>query len=162
MGGDIQVSSQLGIGSVFTITLKGGTVSPPSPTSTSSSTTPAISPVSDLRTLADPYNCNVDVLVVEDNAINQRLLCRMLSREGFKCRAAFNGQEALNILREEDDLFKKLHCIFMDLNMVRKFALVSHTHTLSLFLQLSTLFPLVALFGRIYVYITYMDIDIDF
>ncbi len=38
------------------------------------------------------------ILVVEDNTINQRVVMRMLEKEGYRCDVAANGKEALNAL----------------------------------------------------------------
>jgi signal transduction histidine kinase/DNA-binding NarL/FixJ family response regulator len=103
MDGDIRVTSQPGKGTVFSITFKGriAKASPPSP-----------SP----RHMSNGVVCrsNNKVLVVEDNAINQQLLCRMLRHEGYKCTSAFNGAEALSLLRQHQFQFD---LIFMDIQM---------------------------------------------
>ncbi len=39
------------------------------------------------------------ILVVEDSPINQRLLCKLLGKEGYAVRTADHGQEALALLR---------------------------------------------------------------
>jgi PAS domain S-box-containing protein len=53
------------------------------------------------------------ILVVEDNAINQKVILRLLSRFGFTHQVANNGQEAIEIL--EKDLAFDL--ILMDVQM---------------------------------------------
>ncbi len=55
---------------------------------------------------------NTDVLVVEDNSINQKLIKTLLEKFNLNVTLASNGQEAL-YLREE----KKFDLIFMDIEM---------------------------------------------
>lgn len=43
-----------------------------------------------------------DILLVEDNKINQTIATTMLGKMGFTVRVANNGQEALDILHEDD------------------------------------------------------------
>ncbi|KAJ5982723.1 hypothetical protein N7451_012823 [Penicillium sp. IBT 35674x] len=52
------------------------------------------------------------VLVVEDNAINRKVLSRKLSRLGFQTTEASNGQEALNFFQNNT-----FDCILMDQEM---------------------------------------------
>src|SRR5262245_15638334 len=42
------------------------------------------------------------VLIVDDEASVRSVLVRALSREGFNCSSAGNGEEALNLLRNQD------------------------------------------------------------
>ncbi|MEA2340442.1 MAG: two-component system, sensor histidine kinase and response regulator [Solirubrobacteraceae bacterium] len=52
------------------------------------------------------------ILVVEDNAINQRLTVRLLERRGFSTRAVDDGLQALDAISEE-----RFALIFMDCQM---------------------------------------------
>ena len=55
---------------------------------------------------------NLNILVVDDNAINQKVLCQQLKRLGYNADSANNGREALDILaRQEYDI------AFMDCQM---------------------------------------------
>ena len=44
---------------------------------------------------------DTQVMVVEDNAINQQIALRTVQKLGFSCFAVWNGQEALDYLKEE-------------------------------------------------------------
>jgi signal transduction histidine kinase/tetratricopeptide (TPR) repeat protein/ActR/RegA family two-component response regulator len=52
------------------------------------------------------------ILIVEDNQLNQRLMAKILEKEGFEYRIASNGREALNMIRE-----KSFALILMDIRM---------------------------------------------
>jgi len=61
-------------------------------------------------TLGERYP--LDILLVEDNRINQKVILRILSRLGYKADVANNGLEAVNSVRQRDyDL------VFMDVQM---------------------------------------------
>ena len=47
---------------------------------------------------AEPDRKNIHVMVVEDNAINQQIALKTVSKYGFSCFAVWNGQEALDYL----------------------------------------------------------------
>jgi len=55
---------------------------------------------------------SLDVLVVEDNLVNQKVICRILSRLGHKTTTALNGVQAIDFVKSKD-----FNVIFMDLNM---------------------------------------------
>jgi CheY-like chemotaxis protein len=54
----------------------------------------------------------IDLLLVEDNVLNQKLIFLTLSKFGFKIDVANNGQEALNKLEK-----REYEVILMDLMM---------------------------------------------
>ena len=54
----------------------------------------------------------VRILVVEDNALNQRIVKLMLGKLGAVIAGALNGQEAIDLLKEN-----KFDVVLMDLNM---------------------------------------------
>jgi PAS domain S-box-containing protein len=54
----------------------------------------------------------VSVLVVEDNAVNQRVACRMLERLGIRADVAGNGKEALGMME-----LRPYDLVFMDCQM---------------------------------------------
>ncbi len=57
-------------------------------------------------------DCPLRLLVVEDNAINLRVLTKLLSRMGYQPDAVVNGQEAVDAVTE-----KEYDIVFMDLQM---------------------------------------------
>jgi CheY-like chemotaxis protein len=103
MGGDIHVSSSLGLGSVFTLELRLPACAPPVLAATAA-TAPAQAP----RPL--------HILVSEDNATNRAFLEAVLSRLGHHAEFCENGFDALQQLRVQDfDLvLMDLHTPMMD------------------------------------------------
>ena len=60
----------------------------------------------------------IQVMVVEDNAINQQIALKTLRKFGFSCFAVWNGQEALDYLKEESaELHPMPNIILMDCQM---------------------------------------------
>ncbi|MDH5189695.1 MAG: response regulator [Gammaproteobacteria bacterium] len=53
-----------------------------------------------------------NILVVDDNAINQKVLIRMVQTLGYDALGAFDGEEAISKLNEE-----KISLVLMDCNM---------------------------------------------
>jgi PAS domain S-box-containing protein len=102
MGGRIEVESREGIGSRFSFTARFGT-------DTGSAAAGADNhPAEDAATEAS----GLRILVAEDNAVNQKLMERLLVKEGQSPVVAGDGQQALELAgREEFDL------ILMDLHM---------------------------------------------
>jgi CheY-like chemotaxis protein len=90
-GGDVQVQSELGQGSIFTVTLKceagvaGG------------ASTKADIP-RDVPSVAGAPGGPARILVVEDNQVNQKVVTAVLRKRGFSIELANDGQEALNKL----------------------------------------------------------------
>ena len=87
MGGSMEATSREGVGSCFrfTLSLPVGTLDVPIPAPLPEGAEPA------------PH---LRVLVVEDNAINQRVISKMLEKIGHRADMAGNGLEALGALRD--------------------------------------------------------------
>ncbi len=88
MGGDIQVSSEVGVGSVFTVTLH-----LPETTAPDDATDGAASDMGSGRRLR--------VLVAEDHPINLKYMAILLEKMGHDATFCENGQEALELLKSQ-------------------------------------------------------------
>ncbi len=53
------------------------------------------------------------ILVVEDNPVNSKLLCKLLEKVGYSPLAAIHGEDAISILNEQNDI----EAILMDCQM---------------------------------------------
>lgn len=98
MGGNIEVKSQLGIGTSFIFNILLNACEPPN--------------ITDNEKLDTSVLKNLRVLVVEDNPANQRLVSILLKKLECNYSIAENGQVALDILEHND-----FDIIFMDLQM---------------------------------------------
>ena len=101
MGGQVSVRSELGRGSVFTVVLSLPPGQPPA-APVQRSTSP------DAAAIRKP----VQVLVVEDDPLNQTIVCRLLSHAGYACTVASDGAQALAILSE-----RRFDIVLMDWQM---------------------------------------------
>lgn len=102
MGGDLAVSSILGIGSTFTASFE---------TKEVYQNDQARSKERETTDLED-YSNKLSILIVEDNLINQKVIGMLLDKLGFNFEIANNGLEALDCLKE-----KKFNIILMDIQM---------------------------------------------
>jgi two-component system sensor histidine kinase/response regulator len=107
MHGDIWVESEQGVGSIFHFTVLLGKWQ---------GETDQIDLHSDSNEkatrLAMDKLCGRKILLVEDNEFNQELAQMLLESKHIKVRTANNGQEALDILSEEE-----FDCVLMDCHM---------------------------------------------
>ncbi len=86
MGGKIIVESELGRGSLFEFTV------------TFATARERHTPLPFAATTSLPKQFNARILVVEDDAVNQRVISLMLQRLGLQCQIVPDGQAALNAL----------------------------------------------------------------
>ena len=108
LGGTITVRSEQGIGSLFTITLPVG--SPKTPEATGA--TARYDELADASDKPDFSSADLDVLVVEDNLVNQKVIKRILQMIGIRCEVASGGRECLEMTAR-----KSYDIIFMDVQM---------------------------------------------
>ncbi|KAL0488464.1 hypothetical protein AKO1_015615, partial [Acrasis kona] len=104
MGGTITVDSKMGNGSTYCVTLFLSVVNNVIESSDSSDSSDRS------EELSAPLIVNV--LVVDDDPINQKILCRLLNKNGFYCVSASNGMEAIRFISEF-----KFDVVLMDIEM---------------------------------------------
>jgi signal transduction histidine kinase/CheY-like chemotaxis protein len=98
MGGDVTVSSEPGVGSVFTIKLPALVIgADPGPVAA-----PALGSVDGagpaiLDSLPSDASC---VLVIDDDAVQRDLMQQFLGKEGYRVLVASDGEEGLRLARE--------------------------------------------------------------
>jgi signal transduction histidine kinase/CheY-like chemotaxis protein len=115
MGGQIYVESVKGMGSRFTFTVKCST--PDEKQLREFLNGKSNTPVGEdgekfLRTIDVNGVRPLNVLVVEDNKINHRVLVSMLQKAGCNCAGAYNGVEGLSMYKEQS-----FDLVFMDVTM---------------------------------------------
>ncbi|MEM9539241.1 MAG: ammonium transporter [Cyanobacteria bacterium P01_E01_bin.42] len=103
LGGDIEVKSQLGQGTVFRFEIQAKSADPSE-----------IQKIDDRqRAIAlKPGQPRYKILIVDDRPINRLLLVKLLRPLGFEVKEAGNGQEAIDIWDEWNP-----HLIWMDMRM---------------------------------------------
>lgn len=107
-GGKIEVTSSVGAGSTFSLTLP---VSAPPPPAEERAEPRKVAPTKKVAAVPEGPRV-IRVLLVEDNSVNQKLTTLMLARLEAQVTVAGNGREALEWLeRESFDL------VFMDCRM---------------------------------------------
>lgn len=80
--------------------------------------------------------CNI--LIVEDNSINQRVLDTYLTMKGIKTYIAKNGLEAIRFFKE-----RKFDCILMDIAMPEMDGITAakHIHKIEYIILIRSLVP---------------------
>jgi PAS domain S-box-containing protein len=130
LGGDVAVTSVLGVGSTFSVTLQFAVAKP------ELLPTPQVSPAMPGRSTLK----GVRVLVVDDSDINLDVAKRILELQGAQVSLAGNGQEAVDRLRANRNAFD---VVLMDVQMP---VLDGHAATRLIRLELGlTDLPIIAL-----------------
>ena len=104
MGGTIHVVSEPGKGSVFGFTVRFG--------DGSSDAAEAPDRGRDAGTGSVPSGRPLRILVVEDSALNRELVVELLKRKGHEVLVAVNGQDALDVLKDQ-----VVDLVLMDIQM---------------------------------------------
>ncbi|EAW34974.1 ATP-binding protein [Lyngbya sp. PCC 8106] len=103
MGGEINVKSQAGVGTIFSFNIQVNVVQP---TEVETQTSPR-------KIIAlEPHQPCYKLLIVDDNLINRKLLIQLLNPFGFELKEATNGKEAIEIWQDWEP-----HLIWMDMRM---------------------------------------------
>ncbi len=111
MGGDITVASELGKGSIFTLTLESQIVHQEKPAFVPSSDRDT-NPNSARKVSTEGRRVAPCVLVVDDNAINRRVARSFLEQNHYQVQEASDGLQALVRLGNES-----FDLVLMDINM---------------------------------------------
>ena len=110
LGGDLTVTSDVGIGSTFTASILTGHVEThdllPAPQSD------ALTGTGSTRLLGEPQLQNARVLLVEDGVINRKLIVAVLSDAGAEVTMAENGQAGVDLAASGD-----FDLVLMDMQM---------------------------------------------
>ena len=108
MGGNMDIESFPGIGSKFSFTLTFDTTDENEETLEQKAT---------LEKIKKP-NFEGEILICEDNAMNQRVICEYLARVGIKTVIAGNGKQGVDMVRGRMERGEKpFDLIFMDIHM---------------------------------------------
>ncbi|MCP3944933.1 MAG: response regulator [Desulfobacteraceae bacterium] len=67
-----------------------------------------------VHSLAENQKYGVSILLVEDNPVNQKMTCMMLSKAGYTVEVAGDGKQALELFKNTQDGYD---LILMDINM---------------------------------------------
>jgi PAS domain S-box-containing protein len=112
LGGDISVTSQRGVGSIFSVTVATGSVegvrwiSNPLEVDEQRPSLPST-----------PHDCHYRILLAEDGPDNQRLISLVLRKAGAEVSLAENGQIALDLAMEAQGKGAPFDIVLMDMQM---------------------------------------------
>lgn len=113
MGGELWAESALGKGSTFHFSMFLGIAQELQSDGANAMDTILPAPDSTTRQIPQLPNAqDVRILLAEDNAVNQKLALRLLSKHGFDVAAVTNGQQALDLLGTE-----RFDLVLMDVQM---------------------------------------------
>lgn len=110
LGGGIELTSELGVGSTFTVTIATGSLNDVRMLNAAEAEASLTSPISTGRTVANLRGCRI--LIVDDVEANRELFAMVLRRAHAECSFACDGQEAVDLLQCE-----KFDLVLMDMQM---------------------------------------------
>lgn len=93
------MASKLDIGSTFAFFVKTRHAENPKSTSTITPDPSLAQGKADEKQTKQRQKSDINILIVEDNALNQKILRQQLSKQGYSVAVADNGLEALSYLR---------------------------------------------------------------
>jgi PAS domain S-box-containing protein len=98
MGGVINIESKVDVGTTFRFIINIPTTEAPNKTEDSN-------PKNNFH-----FDCPEKILLVEDNRVNQKVACGSLKKMGLKVEVANNGQEALDMLVDNEYILILMDC----------------------------------------------------
>lgn len=120
-GGEIGVASEFGVGSTFAFFVR----TQPSELPTFGTELPMIPRRVSTKVTTQHGESSITVLVTEDNLVNQKVLTKQLTKNGYDVHTADNGQQALDFIKTTrhwtgNKTGRELHVILMDIEMPSK------------------------------------------
>lgn len=116
LGGDVNVSSELGQGSRFTVSVRTGSLVNVSWTDASSDEIELLTSRRE-STTTDEQRLSGRILLAEDSLDNQRLISLFLQRSGAEVTLVSNGEEAVKLAWHEFRHGKPFGVVLMDMQM---------------------------------------------
>lgn len=116
LGGEININSEFGTGTTFTVTMKIGTISDEEFVDNQVFKHEIKNTLNNANTTSDS-EMNYNILLAEDGIDNQKLISFLLNKAGAKVTLAENGQVAVNLALEALEKDNPFDVILMDMQM---------------------------------------------